>query len=115
MAKLLIPVEKIEEYIEAVKQDYRNWNSGGIKKGSEIALEMEIKFCNSVKYEVLNKFIKIVQGGSVHSFIVNSENYKFPVGAVLKAASWKAPALNYSRGNVLDGSYKKRVRWTGIQ
>ncbi len=37
---------------------------------------------------------------SIFVFIQKAEG-KFPVGSVLKAASWKAPALNHARGTIL--------------
>jgi hypothetical protein len=42
------------------------------------------------------------QQRNVHCFIVTPKGAsdKFPVGTILKAASWKAPALNFGRGNV---------------
>jgi hypothetical protein len=33
-------------------------------------------------------------------------------GDILKCASWKAPALNFIRGNILEGNYGN-CRWTG--
>jgi len=58
-----------------------------------------------------SKYIKISNRGSVKLFIINNENdAKFKYGDILKAASWAAPARNFSRGNVF-GEYK--VRWTG--
>lgn len=52
------------------------------------------------------KYYKIVREGcshnkSVHSFVVK-EAGKFPVGAILKAESWKKPATNFARGNVIE-------------
>jgi len=45
----------------------------------------------------------------VHSFVEKS------TGDILKAASWAAPARNFTRGNVyITSSYENRVRWTGI-
>jgi hypothetical protein len=36
-------------------------------------------------------------------------------GNVLKAASWKAPAKNFSRGNIFDEQHGcGRIRWTGV-
>ncbi len=40
---------------------------------------------------------------NLKSFIVNKAD-KFPLGAVLKSASWKAPATNFARANLLDAS-----------
>lgn len=64
-----------------------------------------------------SKFYKIVWSGnyarSVHSFVVRVSHGKFKAGDILKAASWAAPAKNFSRGNVLTGDMK-RVRWSGV-
>ena len=54
------------------------------------------------------KFIKIIKdddteyGKSVWGFI-NMNHDKFEMGDVLKAAGWRAPALNKARGNLFDG------------
>jgi hypothetical protein len=58
-----------------------------------------------------SKYLKVVSRGSVHSFVVIKADAKFKNGDILKAASWAAPARNFSRGNVITGSYV--VRWTG--
>ena len=52
-------------------------------------------------------------GRSSHSFIVVKPTKGFKFGDILKAASWKAPATNYARGNVLEGNFK-HIRWCGI-
>ena len=56
-----------------------------------------------------SKYLKIVSYGdakgvnaSVWGFI-NKGNKKFQVGDILKAKSWKSPALNSARGNILEG------------
>mgnify|MGYP003333117105 FL=1 len=67
-----------------------------------------------VEFEIGSKYVKIVtiSGGgsrSVHSFVEKSD------GNIWRAASWKAPAKNFVRGNVyITSSYEKRVQWTGI-
>ena len=73
--------------------------------------KMKEEFANSLAVKEGQKFIKLVAKHSVHSFIVKKAFKHFKVGDVLKAASWKAPALNQPRGNVLEGNYP--IQWTG--
>jgi hypothetical protein len=67
-----------------------------------------------IEFEPGSKYVKVVSisgGGSrsVHCFVEKAN------GNILRAASWKAPARNFIRGNVYDqASYINRVRWTGI-
>ncbi len=71
----------------------------------------------SIHFEFGSKYIKIIKrhwgSKSVAGFIVNSHNAKFPYGTLLKAASYKAPALNFSRGNIFE-LQDKHFSWTGI-
>lgn len=67
-----------------------------------------------VEFEIGSKYVKIVSisaGGSrsAHSFVEISS------GNILKAASWKSPARNFSRGNVYNvTTYANRATWTGV-
>ena len=67
-----------------------------------------------IEFEEGSKYVKVVSvsaGGSrsVHSFVEKS------TGNIWKAASWKAPAKNFARGNVFNQStYIKNTRWTGV-
>ena len=91
-------------YKDAILADY--------SKFSENLEYVRDKF--GVEFAEGSKYVKIVAvsaGGSrsVHSFVEKS------TGDILKAASWAAPARNFTRGNVyITSSYEKRVRWTGI-
>tara|TARA_R110000868_G_scaffold334081_1_gene594762 strand:- start:220 stop:567 length:348 start_codon:yes stop_codon:yes gene_type:complete len=112
MAKLNVPVEVLENYMQVIRDDYARWTLGSRTElgGDEIAKNMIQEFNESVRYEVGSSYIKIVERNSVHSFIVNKAK-KFPIGTILKAASWKAPTTNFARGNVLTGDLAC-VRWT---
>lgn len=48
---------------------------------------------------------------SCHAFVVLMHP-KFRCGDLLKPATWKAPAMNAARGNVLEPS-SYRAQWTG--
>ena len=76
----------------------------------------------TVEFDMGSKFIKVIIGHtgdtqrSSHSFIVVGE-YKgakniFKHGDILKSASWKAPAKNFSRGNIMENSYGS-ISWAG--
>ena len=63
------------------------------------------------------KYIKIIKGDtpddqtSVWGFVVREDGGKFKKGDLLKPASWKSPATNKARGNILSDDYT--VQWTG--
>lgn len=113
MAKLNVPVEFLEDYMDYIKSEYMMWF--GPRVQTDVARDMIDKFRATVGYEVGPKYVKVITGGSVHSFIVNKAG-KFPLGAVLKSASWKAPATNFARANLLDRkTWTNRITWTGAQ
>lgn len=90
-----------ERSSKAVSKD---WYTDPAPRIKEFADKLEMKFGN--------KYIKILSGGSAHSFIVNTDkDSKFKKGDILMAASWSAPARNFPRGNIFDDNYN--VRWTG--
>jgi hypothetical protein len=67
-----------------------------------------VEFAPGKKYVRIDT---ISGGGSRSTFcFVEKEN-----GNIWRAASWRAPALNFIRGNVYDqASYIDRVRWAGV-
>jgi hypothetical protein len=101
--------EQMEQYLDAIKNDYAQW--GGEAKVRE---EMTKEFQASVRAEAGRKYIKVIAGSSVHSFIVIEDNPKFGFkkGDILKAATWSTPATNFARGNLFALDTVK-VRWTG--
>lgn len=101
----------LTKYLEYIRADYRKWQ-GRSASIDKIRQDMIDQFEAGVEYEIGKKFIKVTTFRSVHSFIVIKDDGKFKAGDILKAASWKAPAKNFARGNVLDGTLD-RVTWTG--
>ena len=102
----------IADYLEYIRQDYRNWQGAYRSKNDTIRQEMIAEFDAGVRYEVGRKYIKVITGTSVHSFIVREDGGKFKKGDILMAATWRGPATNFARGNLIDGTIN-RVRWTG--
>ena len=115
---------EIEKVLEAMREDYRRWSgrcaSHDESAHSRIKDEMEENYCNGLKVEENRRYWKIIgsNGGgssiSVKGFIVKAGDKKFREGDMLKAAGWAAPARNFARGNVLDGTGLNNARWTGI-
>ena len=109
--------QQLQQYMETIKEDYRNWwlrcdkNSPDYERNMKIRTEMVKEFNEGVHYKKGKKYIKVITGNSVHSFIVATDNDKqFAKGDILKAASWAAPARNQARGNIFA---EYTIRWTG--
>jgi hypothetical protein len=126
MSKTAIPAALLEKFAEEIKADYVSWwmrsntGTGNLGAGPEHLTETQKKmvqeFNDSIRFDVGSTYIKVVAGSSVHSFIVTKVGRKgFAVGTILKAASWKAPATNFARGNILTGYKSNCTRWTGAQ
>ena len=96
------------------KADYAAW--WGAKANDAHVQKMIEEYNAGIRIEEGNTYYKvIIQSGSqnsVHSFVVKADTKKFRAGDVLKPASWKAPATNFARGNILEGNFD-RIRWTG--
>lgn len=107
---------QLQAYMDHIKQNYVQWSDSKERdicpSVQEIRKEMTQKFVDSVRLERGTKYIKVLSGQSVHSFIVIKADAKFKFGDVLKAASYAAPAKNFRRANVIDGDFS-RVSWTG--
>lgn len=108
--------EMMNGYLDVIIRDYTSWQGLSEPKDAIAALvraEMNEKFIASVRFEIGRKYIKVITNGSVHSFIVNTtKDREFRLGDILKPAGYNAPARNFARGNVIDGTLS-RVTWTG--
>lgn len=110
--------EQIEQYLEAIKANYGAWvikaNYGAWGGASSVRQSMVEHFNQGLEIVPGNKYIKVLTNRSVHSFIVAVETPKFKVGDILMAKSFKAPATNFARGNILDPKFDfSKVRWAG--
>ena len=108
--------ENIEELFEKIVEDYQEWTFNSYQANgyaSEGIEDRVIEFQDGLIAEDGRKYIRILadNGRRVWGFVVKSDTNKFRAGDILKAASYKAPAVNKARGNILDGGYT--VRWTG--
>ncbi len=92
-------------------EDYENFaTAGGKKEWTPIKIEMSKKFKDGLGYLPGTKYLKIITEKSVWGFI-NLKNVNFKEGDILKAAGWRAPALNKPRGNIFNDNYE--ISWTG--
>ena len=103
----------IDNMIDAMKKDYKDWSSQGFGRGMpEINKKMVDEYNNSFDISFGSKYVKIKSNRSCTAFIVNTDkDKKFKKGDILKPAGYKAPTRNKARGNVLEGDYP--IRWTG--
>ena len=92
----------IGKMIDAMVVDYGKGNNNE---------RMFNEYKNGFETIVGQKFIKITNGNGVKAFVVKADDGKFKMGDILKPASWRAPAKNSARGNVLEGNYA--IQWTG--
>lgn len=103
--------EQIETLIQKIKEDYIQ----AFGTNSDYCKSQVDNWEKDTTVTYGKKYIKVSKNGSVWGFVVATDTDKqFKKGDLLKAASWKAPARNQARGNILDGDYSW-VRWTGLE
>lgn len=89
----------IQNYINHIKFDYEK--NGHMNK--------------EFTFEVGRKYVHIIMSDnqrSSHSWVMLADDNKFKQGDILKSATWRGPARNFKRGNVLTGDFQ-HIRWVG--
>ena len=110
----MITEAQLKVYADYIEKDYAKGYPDGVIPENMVNLRQVVSWKRG------SKFIKVItgypdgHGRSVHSFIAANEKSGWPVGTILKPASWSAPAQNFSRGNIVEVDFS-RVRWTGAQ
>ena len=101
----------IKNMMEAAKADYARWTTNAHGEQSAWARDSIAEWYSKIRVMNGKKYIKVVKENGVFAFIVKEDFKYFKKGDILMPASWRAPALNRPRGNVLKGDYQ--IRWTG--
>jgi len=103
--------EGIQNMMNAAKEDYAKWTTNTHGEQSQWAKDSIAEWDQKITITNGKKYIKVVKENGVFAFIVKEDFKYFKKGDILMPASWRAPALNRPRGNVLKGDYQ--IRWTG--
>jgi hypothetical protein len=97
----------VQEYVEHLQKDYDS-------KGTTQFIEFHYEIGRKYIHVIMNHIGQFSSGQrSSHSWIMIDDDKKFKRGDILKSASWRAPARNFSRGNVLCGGFK-HIKWAGV-
>jgi len=97
----------IQEYVAHLQADY---DSKGGHQFIEFHYELGRKYIHVIMHHV-GQFS--VNQRSSHSWIMIDDDKKFKRGDILKSATWRGPARNFNRGNVLCGGFK-HIKWAGV-
>ena len=103
--------EAAQDYLTYIKADYIAYSLRVVKPENKHSVQYHAESIQRFQLELNpgRKYTKVVvndNGRRVHSFLDKDGN-------IWKSAGWKAPALNFVRGNIFDPkSWVGRVHWT---
>ena len=101
------PYDNIDEAIEVFVQKLNDYAKEYYNKHYKRLDPPLIKVDGGKKFK---KIVRVDNQTSVLCFVMYKDgDPKFKQGDILKAASWRAPALNFARGNVFDKNPKLEV------
>jgi hypothetical protein len=103
---------EIAAYMLKIAENYKSVRYVGLAS-DETTQKMNKQFEESLNFSEGKSYIRIMKETSVHSFIVKEDGPKFKKGDILKAASYSAPAKNFTRGNIFNPESFENVSWTG--
>ena len=96
----------VDDYVKHLQGDYD-------KRSSNQFIEFNYEFGRKYVHVIMNHVGQFsANQRSSHSWVMIEDDKKFKTGDILKSASWKAPARNFKRGNVLTGDFKA-ISWAG--
>lgn len=110
----------IDSYLAFIKADYAAFQAPS-EKDSATMVQIKKEQVERAKYEAEfgPKYIKIVRsetddnGQEIHRSVHSFLDYE---GNIWKAAGWRAPAKNFTRGSLYQPEkWHGRIRWTGAQ
>lgn len=102
---------EITSYLSKINENYNCRYIGSLANNHIV--EMNKRFSEGLHITEGKSYIKVCTEGSVHSFIVKEDTKQFKKGDILKAASWKSPTKNFSRGNIFLPESYENVCWAG--
>ena len=100
----------LQDYCNHLKADYNKVGYKTGRDGKEYYYEIGRKYAHII---MSDDDLHMYKQRSSHSWIMLDEDKKFKRGDILKSATWRGPARNFERGNVLTGEFK-HIRWCGV-
>jgi hypothetical protein len=97
----------VQEYVAHLQKDYDS-------KSSNQFIEFTYEYGRKYVHVIMKHIGEFsVNQRSSHSWIMMDDDKKFKRGDILKSATWRGPARNFGRGNIIFGGYH-HIKWAGV-